>query len=88
MAIKTLPHVSWLNGFGCVGKPRRWPGSQHEHLALIFGAETWRGTPTLVSSCLIDGTLLADRLRRRRFRLSPREVDTTRGLAGALPRST
>jgi len=35
----------------------------HPNLALIFGAETWRGTPLLIVEYLEAGTL-ADRLRR------------------------
>src|SRR3989442_1295016 len=35
----------------------------HTNLALIFGAETWRGTPLLIVEYLEAGTL-ADRLRR------------------------
>jgi serine/threonine protein kinase len=42
---------------------------QHPNLALIYGAETWRGTPLLVVEYLAGGTL-ADRLRERRRSLA------------------
>ena len=38
-------------------------GFAHPHLALIFGLESWRGSPALVMEYL-DGGTLADRLRR------------------------
>jgi serine/threonine protein kinase len=40
----------------------------HPNLALIFGAETWRGTPMLIFEYLEGGTL-ADRLMRAPFSL-------------------
>lgn len=43
----------------------------HPNLALIYGAETWRGTPILVVELMADGTL-ADRLREGP--LEPREA--------------
>jgi serine/threonine protein kinase len=57
-------------------------GFTHPHLSLIFGIESWRGSPALVMEYLEGGTL-ADRLRRGP--LTPEETaQLARDLTGAL----
>ena len=58
VAIKTLPLRVRKTPFAC-GGAKAMASVQHENLALIFGAETWRGTPMLVVELLTEGTLSA-----------------------------
>ncbi len=82
VAIKTLPRVSMAESVRLRREARAMAGFAHPHLALIFGLESWRGSPALVMEYL-DGGTLADRLRRAR--LSPREVVAlAHDLAGAI----
>jgi serine/threonine protein kinase len=61
---------------------RAMAGFTHPHLALIFGLESWRGSPALIMEYL-DGGTLADRLHRSR--MSPDEVVAmAHDLAGAI----
>ena len=71
VAIKTLPKVSPEHSMRLRREARAVAAVVHPNLALIFGAETWRGTPMLIFEYLGGGTL-ADRLRDTRF--TPRET--------------
>ena len=62
VAIKTLPRVSAEEAAHLRREARAMAALSHPNLAVIFGAETWRGTPMLVVEYLGGGTL-ADRLR-------------------------
>jgi len=64
VAIKTLPRVSPEEAAALRREARAMAALSHPNLAVIFGAETWRGTPLLVVEYLGGGTL-ADRLRTR-----------------------
>lgn len=61
VAIKTLPKVSPEHSMRLRREARAMAAVVHPNLALIFGAETWRGTPMLVFEYL-DGGTLADKL--------------------------
>ena len=61
VAIKTLPRISPENAMRLRREARAAAAVSHPNLALIFGAESWRGTPMLVFEYLEGGTLL-DRL--------------------------
>jgi hypothetical protein len=62
VAIKTLPRISPEHAMRLRREARAVASLSHPNLALIFGAETWHGTPLLVFEYL-DGGTLADRLR-------------------------
>ena len=82
VAIKTLPRVSLAESVRLRREARAMAGFAHPHLALVFGLETWRGSPALVMEYL-DGGTLADRLRRSR--MPPGEVSRMAyDLAGAI----
>ena len=84
VAIKTLPKVSLAESVRLRREARAMAGFAHPHLALVFGLETWRGSPALVMEYL-DGGTLADRLRRSP--LPPGEVAAMAyDLAGAIAR--
>ncbi|HYN06352.1 MAG TPA: protein kinase [Vicinamibacterales bacterium] len=59
VAIKTLPHVGPEDAARLRREARAMASVQHENLAVIFGAETWLGTPLLVVELLAGGTLAA-----------------------------
>jgi hypothetical protein len=61
VAVKTLPRVSAVNSVRMRREARAMAAVTHPNLALIYGAETWRGTPILVVELMTDGTL-AERL--------------------------
>ena len=61
VAVKTLPRVSATNSVRMRREARAMAAVTHPNLALIYGAETWRGTPILVVELMTDGTL-AERL--------------------------
>jgi hypothetical protein len=63
VAIKTLPHTRPEDAVRLRREAKAMASVQHENLAFIFGAETWRGTPMLVVELLTEGTLSA-KLRR------------------------
>lgn len=59
VALKTLPRVG-AQGLARLRREARSMASFiHPHLALIFGAESWRGVPVLVVEYLAGGTLAA-----------------------------
>jgi serine/threonine protein kinase len=64
VAIKTLPRVSLEQVRRLRGEARAMAAVTHPNLAVIYGAETWRGTPLLIVEYLAGGTL-ADRLRKQ-----------------------
>jgi serine/threonine protein kinase len=66
VAIKTLPFVSPEEALRLRREARAMAAVTHEHLAMIYGAETWRGRPMLVVEYLGGGTL-TDRLARGPF---------------------
>jgi hypothetical protein len=65
VALKTLPHVGPDDAARLRREAKAMAAVQHENLAIIFGAETWFGTPILVVELLAGGTL-AERLRNGR----------------------
>jgi Protein kinase domain len=71
VAIKTLPRLSPEHTARLRREARAMARVMHPNLALIFGAETWRGVPMLIFEFLEGGTL-ADRLAIER--LSPPEA--------------
>ncbi len=84
VAIKTLPRVSPDYARQLRQEARAIAALSHANLALIFGAEAWRGTPMLILEYLEGGTL-ADRLRRGA--LAPAEtVGIGAAMADALAR--
>jgi hypothetical protein len=64
VALKTLPRLSADLSLRLRQEARAMASLMHPHLALIFGAETWRGVPVLVLEYLAGGTL-ADRMSGR-----------------------
>jgi hypothetical protein len=59
VAIKTLPHVGPEDAARLRREARAMASVHHENLAIIFGAESWLGTPLLVVELLTGGTLSA-----------------------------
>ncbi len=57
VAIKTLPYVSPEEAVRLRREARMMARVSHPNLALIFGAETWRGQPALLVEYLSGGTL-------------------------------
>jgi len=57
VALKTLPRVNSAALFRLRREARSMASLIHPNLALIFGAETWRGVPVLVVEFLAGGTL-------------------------------
>lgn len=66
VAIKTLPRVSPEDSMRLRREARAMATVIHPNLALIFGAETWRGIPMLIFEYL-DGGTLADKLKVNRL---------------------
>jgi len=63
VALKTLPATRPEDAGRLRREARAMAAITHPHLALIFGAETWKGTPILVMEYLAGGTL-AERISR------------------------
>ena len=59
VAIKTLPQVGPEDAARLRREARAMASVHHENLAVIFGAETWLGTPLIVVELLTGGTLSA-----------------------------
>jgi hypothetical protein len=57
VAIKTLPHMTPERALRLQREARAMASVLHPNLALIFGAEHWRGTPLIVVEYLERGTL-------------------------------
>ncbi len=66
VAIKTLPLSSPSETWRLRREARAMALVSHEHLALIYGAESWHGLPFLIVEFLPGGTL-TQRLRRDRM---------------------
>lgn len=66
VAIKTMPRVSPESVMRLRREARAMAAITHANLAIIFAAESWRGTPVLILEFL-DGGTLADRLRGGRL---------------------
>lgn len=82
VAVKALPRTSPEDSMRLRREARAMAAISHEHLATIFAAESWQGTPILILEYLEGGTL-ADRLTRAR--LAPDEViELGLALAGAV----
>ncbi len=78
VALKTLPATSPEESVRLRREARAMAAIAHPNLALVFGAESWRGTPVLVLEYLPGGTL-ADRLSK-----APLAPDAALRLAGVL----
>ena len=78
VALKTLPATSPADSARLRREARAMATIVHPNLALIFGAETWRGTPILVMEYLAGGTL-GNRIARGRL-----EVGEALELCGVL----
>ena len=63
VAIKTLPAIRLAHASRLHREARAMANVLHPNLALIYGAEQWKGTPLLIFEYLEGGTLL-DSLRR------------------------
>jgi serine/threonine-protein kinase len=66
VALKTLPRVSDALAVRLQREARALASVLHPNLALIYGAEQWRGSPVLIVEYLEGGTVL-DNLRRGPF---------------------
>jgi serine/threonine protein kinase len=77
VALKTLPRVSVSSVNRLRQEALAMAALQDPHLAVIYGAENWRGSPVLILEYLAGGTL-ADRLRAGPL---PVEEVVTLGLA-------
>jgi serine/threonine protein kinase len=71
VAVKTLPHMSTAYAMRLRREARAMASVLHPNLALIFGAETWNGTPMLIFEYLSGGTL-SERIARNP--LCPRDA--------------
>ena len=76
VALKTLPRISPDAAFRLRREARSMATLIHPHLALIFGAESWRGVPVLVVEYLGGGTL-----RQRLGSPWPAEAAVSLGIA-------
>jgi serine/threonine protein kinase len=66
VAVKTLPSLSSDTADRLLEEARAMAAMSHTHIAVLYGAEQWRGTPVLMVEYLEGGTL-ADRLRGGRL---------------------
>lgn len=71
VAIKTLPALSEDAASRLVAEARAMAGLSHTGIAVLYGIETWRGTPLLMMEYLAGGTLAA---RLRRGAMAPAEA--------------
>jgi hypothetical protein len=63
VALKTLPRLSPERAAQLKVEARMMAAVTHPNLAVLYGAESWRGTPILVTEYLEGGTL-TERLKR------------------------
>lgn len=68
VAIKTLPRTAPEEAARLRREARAMAAVQHPNLAVVYAAETWKGTPLLVTEFLEGGTL-EDRIARERLPL-------------------
>jgi serine/threonine protein kinase len=66
VAVKTLPRLSADAAERLLDEARAMAALSHTHIAVLYGAEQWRGTPVLMVEYLEGGTL-AERLRGGRL---------------------
>jgi hypothetical protein len=57
VAIKTLPHLSADAADRLLEEARTMAALTHSHIAVLYSAEQWRGTPVLMVEYLAGGTL-------------------------------
>jgi hypothetical protein len=82
VAIKTLPRISMEFASRLRREARAMAAVTHENLALVYGVESWFGSPLLVVE-LLEGGTLSQRLRSGK--LDPRPaIDLGITLAGVL----
>jgi hypothetical protein len=62
VALKTLPHVSSTLSVRLRVEARAMAGFIHPNLALVYGVESWRGTPVIVME-MLAGDTLASRIK-------------------------
>jgi serine/threonine protein kinase len=84
VAVKTLPALSPERVMRLRREAFAMAAVSHPHLATIFGAEMWRGTPLLIVEYL-DGGTLADRLREGWLPVAE-VIDLGIAIAGAVGR--
>jgi serine/threonine protein kinase len=84
MALKTLPETSPEDSVRLRREARAMAAVRHPNLALIFGVESWRGTPILVMEYLAGGTL-AERIAHGALPVND-ALDLGAQLAGVLAR--
>jgi hypothetical protein len=82
VAVKTLPRLSADAAERLMDEARAMAALSHPHIAILYGADLWRGTPVLMMEYLEGGTL-AERLRRDRLTIEE-AFDIVRTLAEAL----
>jgi serine/threonine-protein kinase len=63
IAVKTLPALSRDAAERLTAEARAMASLSHPHIAVLYGSETWRGTPALLMEYCAGGTL-AGQLRR------------------------
>lgn len=85
VAVKTLPKMSPVHAWRLRREARAIAAVEHPNLAVIFGAESWRGRPMLILELLPNGTL-ADRLASGPLQL-PEALDLGIILASVLERT-
>ena len=71
VAVKTLPRTSPEDSMRLRREARAMAAISHPNLAMIYGAETWRGVPILILE-LLEGGTLAERIAKGA--LAPAEV--------------
>jgi serine/threonine protein kinase len=84
VAIKTLPRLSADAARRMRREARTMALVTHPHLAVIHGAESWRGTPLLIVE-LLEGGTLSDRLLRERLTIDE-ALDLGMTISAALAR--
>lgn len=82
VALKTLPRVSLEESMWLRREARTMAAVTHPNLALIYGAESWRGMPILIVEFLEQGSL-ADRLKSGPLAIDE-VIDLGIALCGAL----
>ncbi len=82
VAIKTLPRISMEFASRLRREARAMASVTHENLALVYGVESWFGSPLLVVE-LLEGGTLAQQLRAGRLGVLP-AIDLGITLAGVL----
>lgn len=84
VAIKSLPRIVPESAQRLRQEARAMAAVSHPHLAVIYGAETWRSVPILIVE-LLEGGTLSDRLRQGALDEAA-VTDLGRTLASALAR--